>query len=98
MVWRIGLLGASKIAPPAVIAPARDNPDFEVVAVGARDVARARAYADTHGIAHVAGSYPELVSRDDVDVVYNALPPVGHLEWSIAALEARRCFARSRSP
>jgi predicted dehydrogenase len=85
---RIGLLGASKIARGAVIAAAKNNPDFEVVAVGARDPARARAYADEHGIAHVAGSYAELVRRDDVDVVYNALPPVGHAEWTIAALEA----------
>lgn len=85
---RIGLVGASKIARGAVIAPARSNPDFEVVAVGARDPARARAYADEHGIPHVAGSYAELVRRDDVDVVYNALPPAGHAEWTIAALEA----------
>jgi predicted dehydrogenase len=88
MVWRIGLLGASKIARGAVIAPAKDNPDFEIVAVGARDAGRARAYADEHGIAHVSGSYEELVRRDDVDVVYNALPPSGHMEWTIAALEA----------
>jgi predicted dehydrogenase len=87
-MYRIGLLGASKIAPPAVIAPAKTNPDFEVVAVGARDPVRARAYADEHGIPHVAGSYADLVARDDVDVVYNALPPAGHLEWTIAALEA----------
>jgi predicted dehydrogenase len=88
MVFRIGLLGASKIAPGAVIAPAKANPNFEVVAVGARDADRAKAYAETHGIAHVASSYAELVRRDDVDVVYNALPPAGHLEWTIAALEA----------
>ncbi len=88
MAYRIGLLGASKIARGAVIAPAKTNPDFEVVAVGARDVDRAKDYAQTHGIAHVASSYAELVRRDDVDVVYNALPPSGHLEWSIAALEA----------
>jgi predicted dehydrogenase len=87
-MWRIGLLGASKIARGAVIAPAKTNADFEVVAVGARDPGRARAYADEHGIAHVAASYAELVTRDDVDVVYNALPPAGHAEWSIAALEA----------
>jgi len=85
---RIGLLGASKIARGAVIAPAKNNPDFEVVAVGARDPARARAYADEHGIAEVVGSYAELVKRDDIDVVYNALPPAGHAEWTIAALEA----------
>jgi predicted dehydrogenase len=88
MVWRIGLLGASKIAPPAVIKPAAASPDFEVVAVGARDLARATAYAAEHGIPHVVGSYAELVRRDDVDVVYNALPPAGHEEWSVAALEA----------
>ncbi len=88
MPWRIGLLGASKIARGAVIAPARTNPDFEVVAVGARDPARARAYADEHGVAGVSGSYADLVRRDDVDVVYNALPPAGHAEWTIAALEA----------
>jgi predicted dehydrogenase len=88
MVYRIGLLGASKIARGAVIAPAKTNPDFEVVAVGARDVERAKDYAQTHGIPHVASSYAELVRRDDVDVVYNALPPSGHLEWSIAALGA----------
>ena len=87
-MYRIGLLGASKIARGAVIAPARNNPDFEVVAVGARDAGRARAYADEHGIASVAGSYAELVARDDVDVIYNALPPAGHAEWTIAALEA----------
>jgi predicted dehydrogenase len=88
MVYRIGLLGASKIARGAVIAPAKTNPDFEVMAVGARDLGRAKAYAETHGIAHAVGSYAELVARDDVDVVYNALPPAGHMEWSIVALEA----------
>jgi predicted dehydrogenase len=88
MVHRIGLLGASKIARGAVIAAAKDNPNFEIVAVGARDPVRARAYADEHGIAHVAGSYAELVRREDVDLVYNALPPAGHAEWTIAALEA----------
>src|SRR6185503_17027060 len=85
---RIGILGAAKIAPGAVIKPAKENPEFEVVAVGARDPSRARSYADEHGIAHIATGYAELVKRDDVDLVYNALPPSAHAEWSIAALEA----------
>lgn len=85
---RIGILGAAKIAPGAVIKPAAENPEFEVVAVGARDIAKAKAYAAEHNIPNVAASYDELVRRDDVDLVYNALPPSGHAEWSIAALEA----------
>jgi predicted dehydrogenase len=88
MAYRIGLLGASKIAPGAVINPAKANPDFEVVAVGARDAERAKAYAEKYGIPHVVASYAELVGRDDVDLVYNALPPSGHLEWTVAALGA----------
>ncbi|HEX2590549.1 MAG TPA: Gfo/Idh/MocA family oxidoreductase [Rhizomicrobium sp.] len=85
---RIGILGAAKIAPPAVIKPAKENPEFEVVAVGARDIGKAKTYAAEHGIPNVVGSYDELVRSSDVDLVYNALPPSGHAEWSIAALEA----------
>lgn len=85
---RIGLLGASRIAPTAVLAPVAKSSAFTVSAVAARDPARAKAYAETHGIAAVADDYAALVRREDVDVVYNGLPPAGHLEWSIAALEA----------
>ncbi len=85
---RIGLLGASRIARTAVIAPARDNPGFIVAAVAARDPDRARAYAAEHDIPHVAEDYAALVRRDDLDLIYNGLPPAGHAQWTIAALEA----------
>ncbi len=85
---RIGILGAAKIAPKAVILPARDNPEFEVVAVGARDLGRAKAYAAEHGIPFIADGYAALITRDDVDLIYNALPPAAHLEWSVAAAKA----------
>ena len=77
MAIRIGILGAAKIAPPVVINTARDNPDFEVMAVAARDGERAKAYAAEHKIPHVAKDYEALVRRDDVDLVYNALPRAG---------------------
>ncbi len=85
---RIGLLGASRIAPGAVIAPARERSDVEVVAVGASDAGRARTWADEHGVPNVADSYAALVERDDVDLVYIALPPAAHLEWTRKALAA----------
>ena len=85
---RIGLLGASRIAPTAVIPPAAGRDDVPITAVAARDPARAKAYAETHGIAAVAADYAELIARDDVDLVYNGLPPAGHLEWTLAALGA----------
>ena len=85
---RIGLLGASKIAPRAVIEPARERSDVEIVAVGARDERRARAYAEANGIAHVSKSYAALIERDDIDLVYIALPPAAHLAWTRAAVAA----------
>lgn len=88
MTLRIGLLGASRIAPRAVIEPALARADVAVTAVAARDRARARAFAEAHGLAAVADDYAALVRREDVDLVYNALPPAAHVEWTVAALEA----------
>ena len=85
---RIGLLGASKIAPTAVIIPAAGRDDVEIVAVAARDPHRAAEYAKAHGIAHVSADYGDLIVRPDVDVIYNGLPPSSHQEWTVAALEA----------
>jgi predicted dehydrogenase len=85
---RIGLLAASKIAVGAVLAPAKTRDDVVVTAVAARDAGRARAYAESHGIAGVADDYAALLTRDDVDVVYIGNPISGHAEWTIRALEA----------
>ena len=88
MPLRIGLLGASRIAPRAVVEPAARRGDVHVTAVAARDPAKARAFADEHGVDAVADDYAALVRREDVDLVYNALPPSAHVEWTVAALEA----------
>lgn len=85
---RIGLLGASRIAPTAVIVPAAGREDVEVVAVAARDPHRAAEFALAHAIPHVAADYGDLIARRDVDLVYNGLPPSAHLEWTLAALKA----------
>lgn len=85
---RIGVLGAARIAPSALIAPARDSDAAEVVAVAARDAARARAYASKHGIAKPYDSYQALLDDPDVDAVYNPLPNGLHGRWTLAAIEA----------
>ena len=85
---RIGILGASKIAPKAMIEPARRRTDCRVVAIAARDAERAAAYAEEHEIQHVAESYAALVARNDIDLIYNALPPNRHTDLTIAALRA----------
>jgi predicted dehydrogenase len=85
---RIGLLGAARITPKALIEPVEKLANVEVVRVAARNRDRAVAFAAEHNIAHVSDSYEELVTADDVDVVYNPLPMSLHAEWTIAALRA----------
>ncbi len=87
-VLRIGVLGAARIAPAAIIRPARAVDGVEVVAVAARDRDRARSFAARHGIGKVHESYASLLADDDVDAVYNPLPNGLHGAWTIAALEA----------
>ena len=85
---RIGILGAAKIGPKALIVPARLRSDVEVTAVAAREETLARAYADRHGIPRVLPDYEAVVGDEDVDVVYNPLPMSLHGRWTRAALEA----------
>jgi predicted dehydrogenase len=85
---RIGILGAARIAPHAVIKPARNNTEAEVVAVAARDRSRADAYAAKHGIPKVHDSYAALIDDPGVDAIYNPLPNGLHAQWCIAALQA----------
>lgn len=85
---RIGLLGASKIAPEAILKPSQVVPRAQVVAVAARDAQRAKAYAAEHQIPHWYASYAELIQSSEVDLVYCALPVSHHAVWSIKALDA----------
>lgn len=84
---RVGILGAAKIAPSAIIAPARKRSDVCVRYVAARDPARAARFAHEHGLVSLP-SYHELVQREDIDLVYVALPPAAHAHWSMRALAA----------
>ena len=85
---RIGILGAARIAPRGIVTPANETLGAEVTAIASRDLERARNFAAQHSIPMAFGSYAELVVRDDIDLVYCALPPSAHLEWCVAALES----------
>jgi predicted dehydrogenase len=85
---QIGVLGAARIAPQALIKPAKANADVVVAAVAARDVSRARAFAAKHDIARVHDSYESLIADPDLDAVYNPLPNGLHGRWTRAALAA----------
>jgi predicted dehydrogenase len=85
---RIGLLGSSWIAGPAILEPARGEPRVVVTRVASRDSQRAADYARSNGIPGIAVDYAALVTDTEVDLVYVALPPSEHCRWTVAALEA----------
>ncbi|MFC7621743.1 Gfo/Idh/MocA family protein [Microlunatus sp. GCM10028923] len=85
---RIGVLGAARIAPAALIEPARIVPGVEVVAVAARDLNRAEDFARRHGIRTAYRDYRALLDDQRIDAIYNPLPNGLHGRWTLAALEA----------
>jgi predicted dehydrogenase len=87
-VLRIGVLGSARISTPALIEPARHVPEVTVAAVGARNQARAEAFAQQHGIPVAYGSYHELLADPDIDAVYNPLPNSLHGPWTLTAIGA----------
>ena len=84
---RWGILGLGRIAGRF----AEDLPSSRtgrLVAVGSRDLAHAKSFADQHGADRSYGSYDELLADDGVDAVYIATPHPMHAQWAIRAAEA----------
>ncbi|WP_410814511.1 Gfo/Idh/MocA family protein [Micromonospora sp. 067-2] len=65
-------------------------PDAELVAVGSRAVESAQRFADTYGAKRAYGSWVELASDPEVDVIYVATPHAAHHEAAMTCLTAGR--------
>ncbi|NHA67179.1 Gfo/Idh/MocA family protein [Phycicoccus flavus] len=84
---RIGVLGAARITELALLAPARVT-GARVLAVAARDLERARAYADRHDIPRVHATYEDLLADPELEAVYDPLANGLHGTWNLRAAEA----------
>lgn len=80
---RWGLLSTARINNRILDAIAL-SPRSEVRAVGSRNPDRASQYASERGIP-TSGSYEDLVTSPEVDIVYVSLPNRDHAEWGIRA-------------
>jgi predicted dehydrogenase len=85
---RWGILSTANIARTKVVPGMQKAASCEVVAVGSRDLAAARRFADDLTIPRAHGSYEDLLADPEVDAVYIPLPNHLHLEWTIAAARA----------
>jgi predicted dehydrogenase len=102
MSLRIGVLGASRIAESAIVGPATEL-GHRLVAVAARDRARAELFAEKYGVERVLDGYQDVIDDTEVDVVYNPLANSLHAPWNLAAIAAgkpvlsEKPFARDQS-
>src|SRR5262245_58628736 len=86
---RVGILGAARIAR-LFVDSVRPSKKIAVVALAARDAARARGFAAELGIPRVHESYEAILADPAIDAIYNPLPNTFHAEWSIRAVEAKK--------
>ena len=86
--FRWGILSAANIARRHFIPGVRAGREGEVVAVGAREIERAQAFAADLGIPRAYGSYEELLADPEIDGVYIGLPNLLHTEWTVRAAQA----------
>ena len=87
---KTAILGAGNIAKSMAAALRglqKRGENVEPYAVGARELSRAEAFAREQGFEKAYGSYEELVSDPEVDLVYVATPHSMHCEHMRLALE-----------
>lgn len=84
---RWGILGAGRISTQWVMALQACS-GATVTAVGARDIKKAREFADRFDIPSAYGNYTEMVSTDDVDIVYIGTITALHKEHALLAIDA----------
>lgn len=82
-----GILGPGKIAQ-SFANDLKLVEDGKLVAAASRSIERAQTFASENDVTYAFGSYEELFTCDEVDVIYIATPHTGHMEWAIKAMQA----------
>lgn len=83
-----GVLGAAAIATSRTMPAMNEAASATLLALAARDPAKAQAAAESLKIPRVYGSYDALLADPDIDAVYVPLPNQLHFEWAVRAMEA----------
>jgi predicted dehydrogenase len=84
-----GILAPGNIAGKFV-SEIKSLENAKVLAVGSRDLARAKDFARTYRIERTYGSYAELAVDPDIDIVYIASPHVFHAEHAKLCLRHKK--------
>jgi len=83
-----GILSTAKIGIEQVIPAILQSENGVVTAIASRNESKAKIVAQRFAIPQTFGSYEELLSCDEIDAIYIALPCSMHAEWAIKAANA----------
>lgn len=86
---RAAVIGTGFIGPAHIEALRRIG-GVRVIAIASAELDRARSLADQFGIPKVYGSWQEVVSDPDVEVVHNCTPNNLHFRINKAVIQARK--------
>lgn len=84
---KVGILGAGNIANSMAMAVNGLKEDAIAYAVAARDLDRAGEFAAKWGFLKAYGSYEELASDPEIDLIYIATPHSFHYEHAMLCIE-----------
>lgn len=82
---RFGMIGCGQVTEKKSGPAFQKIPGCTLAAVMCRDEARARAYAQRHGVARFSTDARHLLEHPDIDAIYIATPPNAHAEYTIQA-------------
>ena len=86
---KVGILGAGWIAEKMALT-IQGLKDVENYAIASRSQEKAEAFKDKFGMTKAYGSYEDMLSDDQVDLVYIAVPHSHHHRYTLEALHAGR--------
>ena len=87
---KIGLLGASKIAPRAIMTPCENINTIEIHGIAASSLKKAQDFADQYNIPFYTGSYHELMLNDEIDAIYIGLKNDMHYQHALDAIRNKK--------
>lgn len=83
---KIGILGPGIIAEK-MAETILTMDEAELYAVGSRSLERAQSFAHKYGVPHAYGSYEELVSDPEVELIYIATPHSHHYQHAMLCIQ-----------
>ncbi len=88
MTIRWGIIGCGDVCEVKSGPGFQEVPGSALVAVMRRDVAKARSYAERHGVGYAYDDASQVIHHPEVDAVYIATPPGSHRDYALEVCAA----------